>query len=747
MQRPQFCTDCMFARMLAGMADTPPSYRPAHAAPEPALEPASGTASTGGATSITASPDVLEDPTGNPTDRAVAADLDSDDDSAEQMDNRTRNLAFAVIAGGMLLAALDGTIVSTALPTIVGDLGGATHITWVVTAYLLTQTIATALAGKFGDLFGRKKIFLVAIIWFVAMSALCGAATGMTWLIIARGLQGLGGGALTVTAMAVIADIIPLRDRGRYQGSLGAVFGLATVLGPLLGGLFTDHASWRWVFYVNVPVAVVLVPMAIKLLPSHKAPAKPVIDYLGIAAIAAASTCLVLATSWGGQEYAWGSATIIILFIAGAVLMALFALIESKATAPLIPLRLFRKNVFTVATILSFIVGFAMMGCMTFIPTYLQYVLGISATMSGVRMLPMVIGLMGCSILSGNVVSKTGKYKMFPIIGAVVMGIGMWLMSTLDENSGFWHEAGSMVVLGAGIGLSMQVLTIIVQATADYRDLGVATSGVTFFRTLGQVFGSAVFGAIYSNLLKPRLGTAVASLHSSDPRVAQAATSPAALHKLPDAMQSPIIHAYVYSIQHMFIYAIPVAAVGLLAALFLKQVPLRGVAAQGASDVGAGFGVPDQRSSADQLESRLAWSMGRMYNEWFDGLAIDRSNDAVREWVVRAVAVGQHRARGFLPTSRIARTFRLPLGMVEPAVAQASDAGLVERYQEGVVLTEKGYTAFNQVIANTVTRLRAELEEQQDKPLTQDDMQELRQVARHLVLTGPSAAPRRAVEV
>lgn len=669
-------------------------------------------------------------------------------DSPREMPVGRRNLAFAVIAGGMLLAALDGTIVSTALPTIVGDLGGAEHMAWVVTSYLLTQTIATALAGKFGDLFGRKLIFLIAVVVFVVASALCGMApansSGMTWLIAMRGLQGIGGGALTVTAMAVIADIIPLRERGKYQGSLGAVFGLATVIGPLLGGLFTDHLSWRWVFYINVPVAVVLFPLALRLLPSNKAAEKPKIDYLGIAAIAAASACLILGTSWGGTQYAWSSPTIIGLFIGGAILMVVFALVESRAEAPLLPLRLFKRNVFTLSTILSFLVGFALMGCMTFIPTFLQYVMGISATMSGVRMLPMVVGLMATSITSGNVVSKTGKYRMFPIAGAIVMGIGMYLMSTLDQTSGFWREAGAMFVLGAGIGLAMQVLTIIVQATVDYHDLGVATSGVTFFRTLGQAFGAAVFGTIFSNLLTPRLKDALVAGHFT-PETAGAVQIPSALHKLPEAMQAPVISAYVDTLQHMFLFAIPVAAVAFFAALFLKTVPLRGLAASGAQDVGQGFGVPDQRSSAEQLESRLVWSLKRINDDWFDEISKDPSVETARGWLVRAVAVGQHRAGGFLPVQQLARGFRAPLGLIEPAVADAAKAGLVQQYPEGIVLTEKGFAEFRQVVGRAFNRLRAEIEHESDRPLSDEDLRELGRVARHITLAGTSSfTPRRA---
>ncbi|HIW30519.1 MAG TPA: MFS transporter [Candidatus Luteococcus avicola] len=667
-----------------------------------------------------------------------------------------RNLAFAVVALGMFLATLDSTIVSTALPTIVGELGGASHLTWVVTSYLLTSTVATVLAGKFGDLYGRKKVYLIAVLLFVAASALCGMArelgpiSGMGWLIGARALQGIGGGAMMVTSMAIIADIIPLVDRGRYQGSLGAVFGLSTVLGPLLGGLFTDHLSWRWVFYVNLPLALILVPAAIKLLPAVRSASKPIIDYLGIGAIALGSTGIILATSLGGTEYAWSSWQIIALFGIGALFMGAFVAVERRAKAPLMPLRLFHSNIFSVSSILSFLVGFALMGCMTFMPTYLQYCLGISATLSGLRMLPMVVGLMGASILSGNVVSKRGLYKPFPVVGAVIMGVGMYLLSTMDEHSGFWHVSLAMFVIGVGIGCAMQVLTIIVQATADYHDLGVATSGVTFFRSLGQSFGAAVFGTIYGNLLAPRLAAALkeAVVATGDQGVINAATTPSGVHSLPAAAQAPILAAYANTIQHMFLYAIPVAVLCLLAALFLKRVPLRGVSAEEGVDAAMALGAPDQRSSAQQLEARLAWRLRGVGEQWFEAISKDASPEAVNQWVVRMVAIGQHRQQGFLQPSSLARHFRLPLGLVEDALRTAAQAGLVEQYPEGAVLSAKGYRTFRGVVDEMQMRLVAEMQHENEEVLSDDDLREIREVANRLALVGPStreSMPRRAL--
>ncbi|MEU2789392.1 MFS transporter [Streptomyces sp. NPDC007100] len=612
------------------------------------------------------------------------------------LSRRRTNLVFTTIVLGMLLAALDQTIVSTALPTIVADLGGGGHMAWVVTAYLLAETVATVLVGKFGDLFGRKIIFQVSAVVFVAGSILAGASTSMLMLVAARAVQGIGGGGLMVTAMALIADVIPLRERGKYQGALGAVFGVTTVVGPTLGGLFTDHASWRWCFYVNIPIAIVMVVMAARTIPVVRSAVRPLIDYTGIVLVALGASGLVLGLEWGGNEYAWGSAVIVGLFAGSVALLAAFVFVELRAKEPMLPMHLFRNPVFTVCSALSFIVGFAMLGAMTYLPTYLQFVDGVSATMSGVRTLPMVAGLLGTSMLSGVVVSRTGRYRVFPIVGTGVMTLGLYLMSTMGADTGVWLESLYMFVLGLGIGLAMQVLTIAVQNTVNYHELGSATSGVTFFRTLGSSFGTAVFGTLYSNRLDPNLKSALAEAPGVPP---QAAASPQALHQLPAAQARPVIDAYADTVNYVFQWVVPVAVAGFLMAWFLKEVPLRDSARAAAGDLGEGFAAPDSTDSDQQLERAVARTMRKAEGPVsLEVLAASGSPLTPGQ----AWALGQihwrTRIHGETSLAAIAQAHRMPDEVLEPVFTRAVSAGYARHDDGRLVLTEAGRAEIDRLI-------------------------------------------------
>jgi EmrB/QacA subfamily drug resistance transporter len=508
----------------------------------------------------------------------------------------------------LLLAALDQTIVSTALPTIVSELGGLVHLSWVVTAYLLSSTVVLPLYGKFGDLYGRKVVLQTAIVIFLIGSALCGLAQNMMQLIIFRAVQGIGGGGLIVTTIAVIGDVIAPRERGRYQGLFGAVFGFATIVGPLLGGFFVDNLSWRWIFYINLPVGVLAFIVIAAVLHTPTVRRSHVIDVPGAVLLSIAPTAIILFTSLGGTTFPWGSPVMLGMISVGVIGLLAFIAVEARASEPILPLDLFGSRTFAITTGVGLIVGLSLFGSVTYLPIYLQVVKGESPTASGLQLMPMMLGMLVTSVVSGRLITRWGRYKPFPIAGTAIMTVGLFLLSRLSEDLPVWQTSVDALVLGFGLGMVMQVLVLAVQNSVDYEYLGVATSGTTLFRSIGGALGVALFGAIFANELNALLA---AVLPPGTPF--PSASNPTSLAALPPELRAQYIAAVMAALRPVFLVACGVAAVGFVLTLMLREIPLRGMAP--AEGLGESFAMPRDATSLQELE-RIVTVLVAHENRW-----------------------------------------------------------------------------------------------------------------------------------